>query len=121
MIKNREAIEHLKNIKIYSFQDGYTDEAREALDMAIKALEAQEWIPVSERLPEDEYVLICKKPSKISGDKWRVTIAIRMADPRSKKVQWRDIGFGIIPDDKILAWQYLPEPYQEGSETDESD
>lgn len=37
---NTEAIEHLKNIKIYSFQDGYTDEAREALDMAIKALEA---------------------------------------------------------------------------------
>lgn len=39
---NAEAIEHLKNIKIYSFQDGYTDEAREALDMAIKALETQE-------------------------------------------------------------------------------
>lgn len=34
-----EAIEHLKNIAIYSVQDGYTDEARQALDMAIKALE----------------------------------------------------------------------------------
>ena len=72
------------------------------------------WIPCSERLPEDEYVLISKKPSKISGDKWCVTIAIRVADPRSKKVQWRDIGFGIIPDDKILAWIPLPEPYKEG-------
>lgn len=37
-----EAIEHLKNIVIYSFQDGYTDEARQALDMAIKALEEPE-------------------------------------------------------------------------------
>ena len=36
---NAEAIEHLKNIKIYNFHGGYTDEAREALDMAIKALE----------------------------------------------------------------------------------
>ena len=72
------------------------------------------WIPCSERLPEDEYVLISKIPSKISGDKWCVTIAIRVADPRSKKVQWRDIGFGIIPDDKILAWIPLPEPYKEG-------
>ena len=39
---NQEAIEHIKNIKIYSWQDGYTDEAREALDMAISALQAQE-------------------------------------------------------------------------------
>jgi len=36
---NAEAIEHLKNIIIFSYQDGYTAEAREALDMAIKALE----------------------------------------------------------------------------------
>lgn len=74
------------------------------------------WIPCSERLPEDEYVLISKKPSKISGSKWCVTIAIRAADPRSKKVQWRDIGFGVIPDDKILAWMPLPESYREEGE-----
>lgn len=37
-----EAIEHLKNIAIYSFQDGYTDEARQALDMAIEALRQPE-------------------------------------------------------------------------------
>ena len=71
------------------------------------------WIPCSERLPEDEYVLISKKPTKISGDKWNVTIAIRTADPRSRKIQWRDIGFGVIQDDKVLAWQPLPQPYQE--------
>ena len=70
------------------------------------------WIPCSERLPEDEYVLISKKPTKISGDKWNVTIAIRTEDPRSRKIQWRDIGFGIIQDDKVLAWMPLPEPYQ---------
>ena len=70
------------------------------------------WIPCSERLPEDEYVLISKKPTKISGDKWNVTIAIRTADPRSRKIQWRDIGFGIIQDDKVLAWMPLPEPYR---------
>lgn len=36
-----KAIEHLENIAIFSFQDGYTDEARKALDMAIEALEKQ--------------------------------------------------------------------------------
>lgn len=38
-----EAIGHLKNIAIYSVQDGYTDEARQALDMAIKVLEEPGW------------------------------------------------------------------------------
>lgn len=72
----------------------------------------QRWIPVSERLPEDEYVLISKIPTKISGSKWSVTIAIRTADSRSRKIQWRDSGFGVIQDDKVLAWMPLPEPYQ---------
>ena len=92
-------------------------ELAEALGKAIKALEVQEWIPVSERLPEDEYVLISKMPTKISGGKWSVAIAIRTADPRSRKIQWRDSGFGVIQDDKVLAWKPLPEPYQE--DTDE--
>lgn len=72
----------------------------------------QRWIPCSERLPENEYVLISKKPTKISGSKWSVNIAIRTADPRSRKIQWRDIGFGVIQDDKVLAWMPLPEPYR---------
>ncbi len=70
------------------------------------------WIPCSERLPDEDYVLISKKPTKISGSKWYVTIAIRMADPRSGKDNWRDTGFGVIPDDNVLAWMPLPEPYQ---------
>lgn len=36
---NKEAIMHLSTIKIYSYQDGYTDAAREALEMAITALQ----------------------------------------------------------------------------------
>lgn len=70
------------------------------------------WIPVKERLPEDEYVLISKKPTKLSGSKWSVAIAIRTADPRSGKIQWRDSGFGVIQDDKVLAWRPLPEVFK---------
>lgn len=72
-----------------------------------------QWILCSERLPEDKYVLISKKPTKLSGSKWCVTIAIRMADPRSRKVNWRDIGFNVIQDNEVLAWMPLPEPYEE--------
>ena len=72
----------------------------------------QRWIPCSERLPENEYVIISKKPTMISGDKWSVAIAIRMTDPRSGKIQWRDTGFGVIQEDKVLAWMPLPASYK---------
>jgi len=82
-----------------------------------------EWIPYSEQLSEDEseqlseeYVLISKKPSMLSGSKWCVGIGIRMADPRSGKVQWRDSGFGVIQDDEVLAWMPRPKPYKAESE-----
>ena len=90
----------------------------EAYDMAIEALTQpeQRWIPVTERLPEETYVLISKKPTKLSGSKWCVTIAIRTADPRSGKIRWRDIGFGVIPNNSVLAWMPLPERYREEGE-----
>ena len=71
------------------------------------------WVPVTERLPEDEYVLISKKPSPITGKQFSVTIGIRHTDPRSHKAEWRDIGFGKLRDDEVFAWQPKPEPYQE--------
>ncbi len=104
---------------------GLNAEGKAAFCMAITALEqlgqncsefTNGWIPCSKKLPsdsEDEYVLISKKPTKISGSKWSVAIAIRTADPRSRKIQWRDSGFGIIQDDKVLAWMPLPEPWKE--------
>jgi hypothetical protein len=115
----KEAIEHLKNIKIFSLQDGYTDEVREALDMAIKALEEQEWTPCSEGLPKcEQEVLICTKKkvyvSKNSGFEWCeesiVTPALyedgTMLEVNSKW-RWEDIDYagwdeeedcGIIPE-----------------------
>ena len=45
---NKEAIEQIKNIKIFAARDGYTDEAMNALDKAIKSLEM--WEDVKEEL-----------------------------------------------------------------------
>ena len=117
MVTNQKAVDELQYAIDLIKQDGkdWLDERDiPVLEMAISALQAQEWILCKERLPElDEYVLISKKPTKISGSKWSVTIAIRTIDPRSGKIQWRDIGFGVIQDDKVLAWRPLPEPYKE--------
>ena len=91
----------------------FTKVIRQAVEDRRREWPDSKWIPVTERLPEDEYVLISKKPTKLSGSKWSVGIGIRTADQRSGKIQWRDSGFCIIQDDKVLAWRPLPEPYQE--------
>ena len=114
-ISRQQAIDALKEKVFHNLSDEFYG-AMQVLDELPSIQPEQRWIPVTERLPEDEYVLISKKPSKISGDKWCVAIAIRTADQRSRKVQWRDSGFGIIPNDKVLAWMPLPEPYQKGGE-----
>lgn len=95
---------------------GQINEDIETIKALPSAQPEQRWIPVREKLPEDEYVLISKKPTKLSGSKWSVTIAIRKADPISGIIHWRDIGFGVIRDDKVLAWRPLPAPYHEGEQ-----
>ena len=108
-----KAIEHLKNIAIYSVQDGYTDEARQALYMAIKALEQPHWIPCSERPPKvGTTVFITKEPFKINGYEQEVIKAKRSVDPRSGKIEWWSPEFGTLTDKVVLAWMPLPEPYR---------
>ena len=91
---------------------------RPALNKVIETISELEpephWIPCSERLPEDDvYVLISKKPSPISGNKFSVTIGVRYTNSRSHKTEWRDSGFGYLSDEKVLAWMPLPSPYRE--------
>ena len=124
IISRQEVIKELEELNAISFYElnEHSREAYREIKQMLKELppaqSEQRWIPVSERLPEPEkeYVLISKKPTKISGSKWSVDIAIRTLDPRSGKIQWRDSGFGVIQDDKVLAWMPLPEPYKEGED-----
>ena len=95
---NKEAINRLKNIDIRNaLQEDY-----DALGMAIKALEQQRWIPVSERLPEESL------SSVLGWDRYR---------ERCVFVQYIDNRFQITGKDEtfdIVAWMPLPKPYKEG-------
>lgn len=116
-ISRQEAIKELEELNAISFYElnEHSREAYHEIKQMLKELPPAQpqWIPCSERLPEDEYVLISKKPTKISGSKWSVDIAIRTSDPRSGKIQWRDSGFGVIQDDEVLAWMPRPKLYTE--------
>lgn len=74
-----------------------------ALDVAISALKV-EWIPVSERLPEEgRSVLVCFKSQ--GG------MAQAVSERFNINGEWRWSALG---GRKPLAWQPLPEPYKKG-------
>lgn len=67
------------------------------------------WIPVSERLPENQ-------PGWIVGTTYIITKKNKRVElVKYKESKW--IGnFGrIVSDEEVLAWQPLPEPYKEAS------
>lgn len=86
----------------------------EALNVAIQALEHKtEWIPVSERLPEDhENVLIYLSSNQIT---------IGLYNSHRLPFMDKPIGWGADEphnwsSDEVIAWMPLPEPYKAESE-----
>ena len=65
---NKEAILRLKEeIELYTPYAETWDDARldiEALKIAIQAVEQTQWIPVSERLPEERYAVLVWCPER---------------------------------------------------------
>ena len=97
---NAEAIETLRA----NYPDACFEQLREAVDKAIKALEAQDWIPCSERLPSyGEDVLV-----SISG---YCNVGHIVPTNDEKQYNWYYSGWYHDPYDAD-AWMPLPEPYR---------
>ena len=80
----------------------------ECLEMAIKALE-QRWIPVSERLPEEDGEYLCTvQTHDIDTD--------NVIDEYINFCDFIDSGWCVFDDETVVAWMPLPEPYREESE-----
>ncbi len=88
---------------------------------AIELLEQTQWIPVSERLPEDGSYLVAIK--SIVGEP-RISIRsfakdlnkVDEFDFPKHKCGWYgyDSEYGHWEDTDVIAWMPLPEPYTEG-------
>ena len=104
---NAEAIETLRA----NYPDACFEQLREAVDKAIKALEAQDWIPCSKRLPEKEGLyFVTVHPDYIVPDSMH-TDSLYWLDGKWWFFDY-DARAAVWPD-PIIAWKPLPEPYQE--------
>ena len=96
-----EASFYLANMDRKYMEEGMS----EALDMAIKALSSSEnpnkWIPVSERLPEDEEEVLCFLESE--------EMAVLFRRNNWGQYEWVDGGFATGSYD-VIAWMPLPAP-----------
>lgn len=79
----------------------------EAKQIVIEALQQEpKWIPVTERLPKrDELVLVTYKTS------YKIDLC-KYLDDGSENPWWSYME-GCVWNDDVIAWQPLPEPYEE--------
>lgn len=128
VITQEEAIEFLKK---YTDDEVYTHKCITSHNMAISALEKQmtmkpvfvhplqfdNWIPCSERLPEEEKdYLCCYEYTEIGGthegEKFK-DYGVFYHDGYKWIKYWETINKKNI---QVVAWQPLPEPYREEQE-----
>lgn len=85
----------------------------------------QRWIPCSERLPEEKDAGILKK----LGTEKRSEYVLGTVEARGERMtatvctydgKWNWNMKYAFPDFKVVAWQPLPEPYQEGEQDEET-
>ena len=85
-------------------RDGWNDKDNiKYCNMAVKALE-QRWIPVTEKLPEDDgYYFVTFQRNLLTRTEQYTSISEFRED------SWTEFGH-------VVAWMPLPEPYRESEE-----
>ena len=101
---NRESLKRHCEATCKKFKDVPTSKIYGEHRLVLDLLEQTEWIPVSERLPEEETdVLICNRNGDIALSRGSYSTEVE------NDFIWYTSGwrFG-----KVIAWMPLPEPYK---------
>ena len=100
----REYIDEYKELDMQGMHNLKWCAMMEALELVERQPKVGEWIPCSERLPEtDDVVLITV--FNIDNNKLFVTPAVYQ---HPFFCTWNTLA----PEDKVIAWQPLPEPWE---------
>ena len=100
---NEEAIKILSKVTFYwqlGEQTLTQNQINEALDMAFKVLEQTSWIPVSERLPEDNIHVLCQFTLGGMGECYLAHGVFHV------------VGGLVMTCNEVIAWMPLPKPYE---------
>lgn len=87
-----------------NYEQGNMGEQKQALDMAIKALEPTSWIPVSEKLPEEYIHVLCQFTLNGMGECYLAHGVFHV------------VGGLVMTCNEVIAWMPLPQPYGESEE-----
>ena len=79
-------------------------ETKEDCDQAMRMLKSMQWIPCSERLPEESGLYIVTNVGR-----WVEPVGTRYYNIRADGSFWSG-----LPGNTVVAWMPLPEPYKEG-------
>lgn len=107
-MNNQQAIDRL----VKHLEWDWSEETVEAIDMGIHALKETQWIPISERLPEEEEYILLSFANYTGLDIGRYE-----KDGENDKFYPGDdeetyAHYGLI----VNAWMPLPKPYKEKTE-----
>lgn len=95
---------------------GWSEETVEAIKMGIHALKETQWIPCSERLPEEsDYYMACVYDEEADDYDYRKNWFAHKDDYDTDESEWREL----MPFERVTAWMPLPEPYREGGRDEE--
>ena len=112
----KEAIQHIiRHMAAHNIGKYPHIKLGEALSLAIEALQEQErnWIPVTERLPEDGYGVLVTVNGKHNDIIFIDALEIAEYDG---DFGWIVEGYPQWTDPDVTAWMPLPEPYKGGKD-----
>ena len=109
-MNNQQAIDRL----VKHLEWGWTEETTEAIELGIRALKENTWIPCSERIPEEP-----KENPVFDGKYLEVYLVTTKygSNEQDKVYPFRAFWNGINFTDgrnilDVIAWMPLPEPYK---------
>ena len=107
-MNNQQAIDRLTK----HLEWGWSEETVEAIEMGIHALKETQWIPISERLPEEEEYILLSFANYTGLDIGRYEKDGENDNFYPGDEEKTYASNGLI----VNAWMPLPEPYKEKTE-----
>lgn len=103
-MNNQQAIDRL----VKHLEWGWTEETVEAIEMGIHALKETQWIPCSEKMPEESGFYMASVYCEVTKESHCRSVWFTFDDDPYAEMEWRE-----LPSyEKVVAWMPLPEPYK---------